>query len=234
MTIERVEIPDPWDMEARVREYYLSLNKKATKPRYPGAANINPSSLIRGAGAKCNLYLGYQAIGAYPWPRIQVWMRKRFASGTALHEERQRILKEIYGDDIEIEAPINIPELQMRGKIDGVLRLRLGWEFKPVSAGIFSTVLKGTPRQYDVDQTLFYFKGRDLESVTINYMSMDGRHDEHFVTIHFDEERYRYYERRIQDQVLEPIAAGRAPLKHTGSWCSECDFVRLCKQGRFD
>jgi len=231
---ERVEISDPWDMEAKIREHYLSLNTQRTEPRHAGDANINPSSLVREPGSKCNKYLGYQAIGTFPNPKIPVWTYKRFASGRALHEERQRILKAIYGDDIEIEASISIAELQLKGKIDGVLHCRFGWEFKPVSSAIFATTLRGSPRRSDIDQTLFYFKGRELESVTLNYISMDGKHDEHFVVITFDEQRYDYYRRRIQDEVLEPIAAGKEPVKYTGSWCGDCPYRIPCNKGLFE
>jgi hypothetical protein len=222
---------DPWDMRKKLKEHYTALAKRDEEV---WSGNLYPTAMVDGPGAQCNLFLAYIDLGMEKRIFPDPGMKKAGETGQDRHKRMEENLVKIYGRDrIRIEIPYVDAELHMRGKADADLDRVHGWDLKGVSKREFpDIVMNHRPRRKDYDQMQLYIHHFGWEDCTLLYECKDGLHEEEYIVVLPDEDRYQYFRNRILNEVLLPLNRGERPLRSRGGHCGDCPYQIPCKENR--
>lgn len=178
------------------------------------------------AQAICDRALAYERIGFVPKTQFTARDIEYFDAGHVIHGVKQSQLKAFYGDDVEIEPTIAIPELFIQGNADVIFRINeFATDIKTVSPDEFVTLK--SPRAKDVRQLHIYMMARDIPRGSISYVNRDTWRVKE-LPVPFAVRHMNWIASRVS-RIERALEAGTLPDRVDAGNCGDCRYAYVCR-----
>lgn len=184
----------------------------------------HPSSLSLN---KCARAMAYDRLNVEPVRILRGEDLLMFELGHTWHDVLQRRMKAKYGERIQIERTVEIPELAIYGHADGLIDSRCVWEIKSIAKASFEKLF--APKVEHIKQATLYMAGLGVSECDIMYVCRDNAKLKSFRR-KFDQKLLSGMVQKIEYVETMLSEKGELPPREVNRWdCGDCNFAYICK-----
>lgn len=226
-------VPQYWEyLEHRdVQEEYRQLSSPMHRPDRLRESNWSASSQGRCIREQQLTYLGF------PKAKVDERLNNIFANGDYVHL-RHQAAGLVAGYIKAVEVPVHVPELKLRGTMDGILSNGQGWEMKSINPYGYSKVKAFGPQATHKRQVQAYMLARpDIDAFRIVYENKADNDLKEFleprdpVMIGQIEEQLAQLNTATTKRELVPMK--QACKNQEGTEYRQCPFRYICETAQY-
>jgi len=175
--------------------------------------------------SECDRRIAYGIVGEETKTKISPSLRRIFDAGHAVHDVVQDALKDIFGDQVIIEAPVDSAELKIKGHCDGMFE-KTGFEIKSISYKGFDK-LSNAKADHQKQGTL-YGSILNLDEMQYIYINKDTGEVACY-NVPIDKKLWHRLAGRAE-RILNTVDAGQMPPTIDKDYvCKSCPYQWKCK-----